>query len=344
MKSTSIGSTILATVLALACTAAADVPRLINYQGSLTDENGYPLHGQHVLTFKMYYVLAGGTPRWEESHLVDVYEGLYNVILGGTTAIVDSLFENQDLWMGLTVDSDPELVPRMRLTTVPWAYRSAVAETSMTVGSHNHDSEYVNEGQLDAIDSPMVVDNSLTVDDIGPSVLSSLNGLTNDGGNIDLVAGDNVTITPSDTEIEISAALSPATRVPIPYEAILTSWASSPAVSVGEVVIPADPNRTGVVVMISGRASVAFGSADGSVSVNFRIGNDPNWENNTNISGCSAWNHRDNSGVSVGVSAVRWLTDQDFTGDFSTDVYLTVTASASGSSSFDGGSVVVLAF
>lgn len=142
-------------VLTLVFGAAADVPRLINYQGTLTDENGYPLYGQHVVTFKIYYVLTGGAPKWEESQVVDVYEGLFHTILGGTTAIPDTLFDCHDLWMGLTVDSDPEIIPRMRLTSVPFAFRTAVAETAVAVAvvpGHDHDDRYYTETELNTND------------------------------------------------------------------------------------------------------------------------------------------------------------------------------------------------
>ncbi len=59
-------------------------------------------------------------------------------------------------------------------------------------------ANYVNEGQLDSITSSMVVDNSLTAADLFVPVVSSVDGVFNDGGNIDLIAGSGVTITPDD--------------------------------------------------------------------------------------------------------------------------------------------------
>ena len=83
---------------------------------------------------------------------------------------------------------------------------------------HNHDDDYVNEGQADSIRSAMIVDGTIveadlrngavTADKIAPTIVSSLDGVVNDGGNIDLVAGTNVTITPNDgaNTITIDAA------------------------------------------------------------------------------------------------------------------------------------------
>jgi hypothetical protein len=64
--------------------------------------------------------------------------------------------------------------------------------------NHHHDYEYVNEGQVSSVTAPMLV----------PDVLSSLDGVVNDAGNVDLVAGSNITITPNDgaNTITISAS------------------------------------------------------------------------------------------------------------------------------------------
>lgn len=89
---------------------------------------------------------------------------------------------------------------------------------AFAAAGHNHDSAYVNEGQTGSINSAMISDESITSNDIRsntisedkivPDIVSSLDGVTNDGGNIDLVAGSNVTITPNDitNTITISAA------------------------------------------------------------------------------------------------------------------------------------------
>ena len=66
--------------------------------------------------------------------------------------------------------------------------------------AHDHDRDYVNEGQADSIDSAMLAagavtesdirNNAVTADKIAPAIVSSLDGVANDGGNIDLVAGN----------------------------------------------------------------------------------------------------------------------------------------------------------
>jgi hypothetical protein len=56
------------------------------------------------------------------------------------------------------------------------------------------------------VGSTEVTDNSLAAGDLLVDVVSSLDGVTNDGGNIDLVAGANVTITPNDGANTITIA------------------------------------------------------------------------------------------------------------------------------------------
>jgi hypothetical protein len=130
---TSVATLLALTVLVLCTASVADVPELINYQGILTDSGGSPLDGSYDLTFKVYPDSgAGAAALWIEQHIgVDVDEGLFNVILGANSPITAGLFSGPERWMGITVDADPEMYPRMRITSVPWALRAAVADSAL---------------------------------------------------------------------------------------------------------------------------------------------------------------------------------------------------------------------
>jgi len=54
--------------------------------------------------------------------------------------------------------------------------------------------------------APMIADNAVTLAKIHPNVVSSVDGVNNDGGNVDLVAGTNITITPDDAANTITIA------------------------------------------------------------------------------------------------------------------------------------------
>ena len=56
--------------------------------------------------------------------------------------------------------------------------------------------------------SNTIADNAVTAAKISPNIVSSLDGVSNDGGNIDLVAGANITLTPNDAANTITIAAS----------------------------------------------------------------------------------------------------------------------------------------
>jgi hypothetical protein len=116
--------------LMLVVTAAA-LPRLFNYQGMLTDSSGVPITGNHDLTFSIYESSSPySLPLWTEQHdQVAIEDGLFNVILG-ETEFPPGLFGRPELWIGIKVDTDPEIEPRMRMTSVPWAMHAAIADSA----------------------------------------------------------------------------------------------------------------------------------------------------------------------------------------------------------------------
>ncbi len=131
---------VLVGLLVLAVPGIAAAPGLINYQGILTDDLGAPVGGHHDLTFRIYPDAAGGTPLWQETHIqAAVEDGLFTVILGSVTTFPASLFDAEDRWIGITMDANPEFAPRMRMTSVPWAMRAAVADTALVAAGSDGD-------------------------------------------------------------------------------------------------------------------------------------------------------------------------------------------------------------
>jgi len=110
----------------------------IPYQGRLADASGNPITGKQNMEFRLYDVPVGGTPLWEEfwtgANSVDVSDGLFSVMLGsintGLTAVVQG---NTTLYLGITVGTDSEMVPRVQLGSVPFSIWSlTVADDSIT--------------------------------------------------------------------------------------------------------------------------------------------------------------------------------------------------------------------
>jgi hypothetical protein len=131
-----VNAVVVLAVMLLAAAALSGVPRLVNYQGILTDSGGLPLDGSYDLTFKIYPDTNAATPYlWKEVHLAaEVDEGLFNVILGSVISIPDSIFADGERYIGVAVDLDPEMTPRMRITSVPWAMHAAVADSALNAG------------------------------------------------------------------------------------------------------------------------------------------------------------------------------------------------------------------
>jgi hypothetical protein len=90
----------------------ADVTRTTSYQGYLTDDVGNPLTGTVDITFTIYDALVGGNQKWTETiKNVEVSDGLFNVVLGLSTPI-DSDDVDSDRYLGIKVETDPEMTPR----------------------------------------------------------------------------------------------------------------------------------------------------------------------------------------------------------------------------------------
>jgi len=129
--------------------AHAGAPRLVNYQGILRDELGTYLQGVYDLTFTIYPdSLGGGMPTWQETQPeVQIDNGLFNVILGRYTSLPDWLWETDERWLGVSVDGSADVLPRMRLTAVPWALRAAVADSALVAGGGGGaDSDWILNG------------------------------------------------------------------------------------------------------------------------------------------------------------------------------------------------------
>jgi subtilisin-like proprotein convertase family protein len=103
-------------------------------QGVVRSQTGDVVNGTYKLTFKLYNVQQGGTALWTETQpTVTVENGVYNVVLGTLSLLPASLFQqNAQVWLGITVEAEAEL-PRVRVTTVPYAFNARTAATANDV-------------------------------------------------------------------------------------------------------------------------------------------------------------------------------------------------------------------
>lgn len=123
---------VLATFLlcsALVCgNSFADAPKLVNYQGYLTDSVGAPITGTRSMVFGLYNAASAGSLLWSETQAsVSVSNGIYQTILGSVTPL--NLSFNQQYYLGIAVGGDPEMTPRQPLTSAPYALGLAPGST-----------------------------------------------------------------------------------------------------------------------------------------------------------------------------------------------------------------------
>ena len=132
-------SAIFALLLAAAAVVAA--PASFTYQGALAGDGGTALTGNHVVEFRIYETLTGGTPLWGRAYGVTLNaDGVFNVAIGDSTGQAISgvtatglatILANKagtTLYIGLTVNgSSGEIAPRQALLAVPYAIHAADA-------------------------------------------------------------------------------------------------------------------------------------------------------------------------------------------------------------------------
>jgi hypothetical protein len=108
--------------------ALSGVPEAVHFQGYIEDAAGDPLDGTYSITFGIYDADIAGTALWSESSDVHCDNGFFDVMLGTATPL--SLSFSTQYWLGCRIAGDEEMAPRYRLSSVPYAMYSAVADSA----------------------------------------------------------------------------------------------------------------------------------------------------------------------------------------------------------------------
>ena len=115
-------------IVLFTATAYSQIPRTISYQGVLTDSTGSPKpDGSYSFTFSLYEAALGGSPVWSEIKTLNVKKGLFSTALGDQTIFPDSVKFDKPYWLGIKVANDPELTPRIALTSSGYSFTSDMA-------------------------------------------------------------------------------------------------------------------------------------------------------------------------------------------------------------------------
>ena len=116
----------------------AAIPKKLTIQGRL-DQGGSLADGNYAMVFKIYDVSSGGTALYTESHTgsnkVAVHNGFFKTTLGDLTAL--NLDFDVPYWLGITIESDSEISPRIELTSSSYAMKAGglVMDENLNVDS-----------------------------------------------------------------------------------------------------------------------------------------------------------------------------------------------------------------
>lgn len=214
---------VMGTVIFFLCSvSSADVPDSVNYQGKLTTASGGCLNDTVQMTFTIYADESGTVSEWSETQTqVVVKDGIFSVHLGSVNPLLHSLFDGSVKYLGVQVESDPEMAPLKPIVSVAYAFRSAIADSALNVpaaGIVSVDGVSNPGGDVDFIQNNSITitpnDGANTVtfgethsartDDphqvtaAQTGAFVSVDGVSNAGGDVDFIAGANMTITPND--------------------------------------------------------------------------------------------------------------------------------------------------
>ncbi|UCD18399.1 MAG: hypothetical protein JSV44_05690 [Candidatus Zixiibacteriota bacterium] len=165
--------------------AQAAVPAKINYQGYLTDAAGNPVDGMVDMTFKIYNVDSGGTALWTETQLdVEVTNGIYHAQIGAVVALPYNIFDG-DLYLGVAIETDPEMTPRQQLTSSAFAIK---AQDTITFGGLPTGS-FIQQNEANSISSAMIQNGTISAADIGANAVGASEIATNAVGAAEIGAG-----------------------------------------------------------------------------------------------------------------------------------------------------------
>ena len=118
-------------VCMIAGTAVADVPSSLNFQGRMKDSTGTPYDGTSLVKFAIYD--SSGTEIWNSGfHPLTFVGGLVTVQLGAPphpSLPTGAWRSDTALTLGITVDTDPEIAPRIPLTSTSYAFHAGTADS-----------------------------------------------------------------------------------------------------------------------------------------------------------------------------------------------------------------------
>ena len=209
----------ISVVMMLSMTAFAQIPRMISYQGILSDTTNNPKPDSlYTITFRLYSSESGGAAIWSETKSLQTVKGLFHTYLGSLTPFGGDVRFDEAYWLGVTLDSQAEFSPRIPFATVAYSVRSVWSDTAsyaqnVEIDTFFFDGRYIGRDEPLSISAAMLADSAVgnraladaavNAQNIADNqVVKSLNALQDD---VTIAAGSNVTITTQADSIIISS-------------------------------------------------------------------------------------------------------------------------------------------
>lgn len=100
------------------------IPKLLSIQGIVLDKQGQRINGVVKIRFRLYNAPTSGKSLWSEEHSIALDAGMYVALLGQQQPLPMEAFDGSVLYIGVKVDKDDEISPRLPLVSVPYAWVS----------------------------------------------------------------------------------------------------------------------------------------------------------------------------------------------------------------------------
>jgi hypothetical protein len=177
---------------------SAAVPARLNFQARLLQSNGAIVaDGNYSVEFNLYTASSGGSSVWSETHAtVAVRAGYLSVYLGDVDNDLDTLDWSQQYWLTMNVNGDGEMNPRLRLTSVPYAFRASQAD-GITNGAGILEADDIAQLAPSSVQAVNTALAALRINQQGAGLLAQLQGAGSDvftiANNGDVVSSGDAT-------------------------------------------------------------------------------------------------------------------------------------------------------
>ena len=145
------------------------IPKLLSYQGKMTDTFGLPVADTtYSVAFRLYTAPSGGSSFWNETQTVRTRSGLFSTLLG-SVAQIESVPSAGNLYLGMAVAGGAELSPRLRIVGSAYSYlagKSANSDLLQGKDTTALDARYINEAQANSVSSAMITNGTIAAVDL----------------------------------------------------------------------------------------------------------------------------------------------------------------------------------